>query len=48
MIRQPDRRELLYGLNLARESLLQHRPDDEQTKRVDVAYVNLIRMWADT
>lgn len=48
MVRDAARRELLYGLNLARESLLKQRPEEEETKRVDVAYVNLIRMWAET
>jgi len=48
MIREPQRRELLYELNLARESLLHRRPEEEETKRVDVAYVNLVRMWAET
>jgi PKHD-type hydroxylase len=48
MVRDAAKRELLYDLNQARESLLKHRPEEEETKRVDVAYVNLIRMWADT
>ncbi len=48
MVRDPARRELLYELNQARESLLKHRPQEDETKRVDVAYVNLVRMWAET
>ncbi len=48
MVRDAARRELLYELNQARESLLRQRPEDDETKRVDVAYVNLIRMWAET
>jgi PKHD-type hydroxylase len=48
MVRDAARRELLYELNQARESLLKQRPEDAETKRVDVAYVNLIRMWAET
>ena len=48
MVRDAAKRELLYELNQARESLLKQRPEEEETKRVDVAYVNLIRMWADT
>ncbi len=47
MIRDPTRRELLYELNQARESLLKSRPGEDETKRVDVAYVNLVRMWAE-
>ncbi len=48
MVRDPARRELLFELNQARESLLKNRPDDDETRRVDVAYVNLVRMWAET
>ncbi len=47
LIRDPARRELLYGLNQARESLLQQRPDDDETRQVDIAYSNLFRMWAE-
>ena len=47
MIRDPAKRELLYQLNQARESLLKQRPDDQETKQVDVAYVNLFRMWSE-
>jgi len=47
MIRDPAKRELLYQLNQARESLLQNRPDDFETKQVDVSYVNLFRMWSE-
>lgn len=47
MIRDPAKRELLYQLNQARESLLQNRPDDDETKQVDISYVNLFRMWAE-
>ena len=47
MIRDPAKRELLYQLNQARESLLKQRPDDRETKQVDVSYVNLFRMWSE-
>ena len=47
MIRDPAKRELLYHLNQARESLLKQRPDDKETKQVDVSYVNLFRMWSE-
>jgi len=47
MIRDPAKRELLYQLNQARESLLKQRPDDKETKQVDVSYVNLFRMWSE-
>lgn len=47
MIRDPAKRELLYQLNTARESLLKSRPDEEETKKIDIAYVNLFRMWSE-
>lgn len=47
LLRDPDKRELLYELNLARETLLETRPDAEETARVNTAYVNLVRMWAE-
>ncbi len=47
MIRDPAKRELLYQLNQARESLLKQRPDDQETKQIDISYVNLFRMWSE-
>jgi PKHD-type hydroxylase len=47
VVRDPVRRELLYGLNLAREKLLSTAPDAEETAQVNAAYLNLIRMWSD-
>lgn len=47
MIRDPAKRELLYQMNQARESLLKSRPDDFETKNIDIAYVNLFRMWSE-
>ncbi|MGE0876260.1 MAG: Fe2+-dependent dioxygenase [Burkholderiales bacterium] len=47
LVRDPARRELLYGLNAAREKLLQQAPDAEETAQVNAAYLNLIRMWSD-
>jgi len=47
MVRAPERRELLDGLNQARELLLKQHPDNAETKQVDIAYVNLVRMWAE-
>ena len=46
-VRDAARRELLYELNLARESLLEEAPGTETTGYVDRAYANLLRMWAD-
>lgn len=47
LVRDAARRELLYGLNLAREKLLAAAPDAEETAQVNAAYLNLIRMWSD-
>lgn len=47
LVRDPAKRELLYELNVAREKLLASRPDAEETARVNSAYVNLVRMWAE-
>jgi PKHD-type hydroxylase len=47
VVRDPVRRELLYGLNLAREKLLASAPDADETAQVNAAYLNLIRMWSE-
>ncbi len=47
LVRDAAKRELLYELHQARESLLQQHPDADETRRVDNAYVNLVRMWAE-
>jgi len=47
MLRAPDKRELVFQLYQARESLLQTEPDSETASQVDHAYVNLVRMWSE-
>ena len=47
LVRDPARRELLYGLNAAREKMLRDAPQAAETAQVDAAYLNLIRMWSD-
>jgi len=47
LVRDAARRELLYGLNAAREKLLQNAPEEVETAQVNAAYQNLIRMWSD-
>ncbi len=47
MLRDPDKRELVYQLYQARESLLETQPDSEAATQVDHAYVNLMRMWSE-
>ena len=47
MIREPQKRELLYELSQARETLLKAAPEATETKQVDRSYVNLVRMWSE-
>ena len=47
MIRDPAKRELLYNLNQARESLMEKDPDSDETAKVDTTYINLVRMWSE-
>lgn len=47
MVREPQRRELLYELNQAREKMLKDAPEAAETKQVDRSYVNLVRMWSE-
>jgi PKHD-type hydroxylase len=47
MIRDANKRALLHELNLAREKLLQEKPDAEETAQVNHAYINLVRMWSE-
>jgi PKHD-type hydroxylase len=46
-VRESERRALLFDLWRAREQLLAESPEAETTKRVDVSYVNLMRMWVE-
>ena len=46
-VRDPAKRELLYELDLAREHLLRHAPEEMHTSHVDRSYANLLRMWAE-
>jgi PKHD-type hydroxylase len=47
MIRNAEQREILFGMNSVREKLLRKAPTDEDTKKLDIAYANLVRMWAE-
>jgi PKHD-type hydroxylase len=46
-VRDPARRELLYELNVARETLLKEAPEAVHTALVDRSYANLMRMWSE-
>jgi PKHD-type hydroxylase len=47
LVRDAAKRELLYELNQARESLLESNPESEETRKIDRSYVNLVRMWGE-
>lgn len=47
MVRDPSKREILYDLYQARESMLASTPEDDITKKIDHSYVNLVRMWSE-
>lgn len=47
LIRDPDKRQLLFNLHQTRE-LLQHKyPDDREVLNIDHTYINLVRMWSE-
>ena len=48
LVRHPDQRAILFDLARARQRLLAEQPDEETTRQVDHAYVNLVRRWAET
>ena len=47
IVRDAARRELLHGLNDARETLLREAPESAATAQVNATYLNLIRMWSE-
>lgn len=47
LVREPAKRELLYELNQARETLIKEAPDNKNTALVDRSYTNLVRMWSE-
>ena len=47
LVRSHEQRDLLYQLNETREKMLRKNPDSEETKRIDLVYINLVRMWSD-
>lgn len=47
LVRDPARRELLYELDQARQSLRNTLPDSVEASQVDHTYTNLVRMWSE-
>ncbi|MCU7834889.1 MAG: Fe2+-dependent dioxygenase [gamma proteobacterium symbiont of Taylorina sp.] len=48
MIQDSNQREILYELWQAREKLLKENPLSKEAQSVDVSYIKLVQMWADT
>ena len=46
-VRDPAKREILYNLSQARESLIKSLPESTELKLLSNSYVNLLRMWSD-
>jgi len=47
LVRDAAKRELLYELSLARNTLMKNNPESNTSRQVDHSYVNLVRMWSD-
>lgn len=47
MVRDAEKRELLFNLYKSREALQKKYPDDEEVVKVDHTYINLMRMWTE-
>ena len=47
LIRDAEKRELLFNLHNTRETLQKKYPDDKEVVKVDHTYINLMRMWAE-
>ena len=47
LVRDSASREILFNLDLAREKMQHSKPDASETRCVDYAYTNLVRMWSD-
>lgn len=47
LIRDAEKRELLYNLHKTREALQKKYPDDNEVVKIDHTYINLMRMWSE-
>lgn len=46
-VRDPAKREILYNLSQARETMIKTVPESAELEQVSNSYVNLLRMWSD-
>jgi len=47
LVRDAEKRELLFNLHKTREALQKKYPNDDEVVKVDHTYINLMRMWAE-
>lgn len=47
MIRDAEKRELLYNLHKSRTALQSKYPEDDEVVKIDHTYINLVRMWSE-
>ncbi|MCW9047337.1 MAG: Fe2+-dependent dioxygenase [Gammaproteobacteria bacterium] len=47
LVRDAEKRELLFNLHKTRETLQKKYPDDDEVVKIDHTYINLMRMWAE-
>ena len=46
-VRDPAKREILYKLGQARETLIKNSPGSTELEQLSNGYINLVRMWSD-
>ncbi len=47
LVRDAEKRELLFNLHKTREALQSKYPNDEEVVKIDHTYINLMRMWTE-
>jgi len=47
LVRDAEKRELLFNLHKTREALQAKYPDDDEVVKIDHTYINLMRMWTE-
>lgn len=47
MVKESEKREILYELGQARETLLEKNPNTDETSHVSNVYANLLRRWSE-
>lgn len=47
MVRDAEKRELLFNLHKTREALQTRYPNDKEVVKIDHTYINLMRMWTE-